>query len=64
MIDPDTIEDIDDCDGDAILAYGFDTASEKWAWAWLPIQFIAEAGRSDIIDRIFPRHDDDDDEAP
>ena len=32
MIDPDTIEEIDDCDGECVYAYGFDPVTENWAW--------------------------------
>jgi hypothetical protein len=60
MIDPDTIEDIDDCDGESVFAYGFDPTSGKWEWAWVPVEHIAESGRSDIIDRLFPRYEEED----
>ena len=60
MIDPETIEDIDDCDGESIFAYGFDHVKKSWEWAWVPIEHVAECGRSDIVDRLFPRYDDDD----
>ena len=53
MIDPESIEDIDDCDDEAIFAYGYDPDSKKWVWAWVPIVHVAEAGRTDIIDRLY-----------
>ncbi|MFN3832149.1 MAG: hypothetical protein ACK4SQ_07980 [Allorhizobium sp.] len=52
MIDPDTIEDIDDCDGESVLAYGYNPISKEWAWEWVPMEELAEAGRTDIIARV------------
>ncbi|MGU3493674.1 hypothetical protein ACLBXM_06485 [Xanthobacteraceae bacterium A53D] len=53
MIDPTTIEDIDDCDGESIYCYGFDPDSGKWECQWVPLEYVADAGRSDIIERLF-----------
>lgn len=53
MIDPDTIEDIDDCDGEEVYAYGYDREAKEWKWAWVPYDFLAEAGRTDIIERAW-----------
>lgn len=58
MIDPDTIEDIDDCDGESVLAYGFDTEKGEWSWGWIWIDILRESGRTDIIERIFPYEED------
>ena len=57
MIDPETIEEVDDCDGESVHAYGFDAEAKVWKWDWLSLEYVAEGGRSDIIDRLFPRHD-------
>jgi hypothetical protein len=48
MIDPSTIEDIDDCDGESVLAYGRATTG-RWTWQWVPIETLYEAGRGDIL---------------
>ncbi|YBV97098.1 hypothetical protein M1D80_09440 [Phyllobacteriaceae bacterium JZ32] len=53
MIDPETIEDMDDCDGESLHAYGYDPVARKWEWAWIPLEYIYESGRSDIIDRLY-----------
>lgn len=63
MIDPETIEDIDDCDGEAVYAYGFDPETSKWTWGWVPLEYIQEAGRTDILTRLFPGDDEDEEEA-
>ena len=52
MIDPDTIEDVDDCDGESILAYGYNPIDRVWVWEWVPMEELAEAGRTDIIARV------------
>ena len=53
MIDPETIEDIDDCDGESIFAYGYDPLTKKWGWAWIELEYVAECGRTDIVERIY-----------
>ena len=53
MINPETIEDIDDCDGEEIFAYGYDPVSKTWKWDWVPFDHLAEAGRTDIIERVW-----------
>jgi hypothetical protein len=57
MIDPETIEDVDDCDGDAVYVYGFDPEKNGWGWSWLALQYLYESGRGDIIERLFPSSD-------
>ena len=52
MIDFDTIEDIEECDGEAIHAYGFNPETKSWEWAWVQIEDLAEAGRIDIVERV------------
>lgn len=52
MIDPDTIEDIDDCDGDSIWAYGYNTVSKQWEWGAVPLEYVYDAGRTDILRRL------------
>ncbi|MCO5135983.1 MULTISPECIES: hypothetical protein [unclassified Shinella] len=63
MIDPETIEEIDDCDGESVRAFGFDNDTGRYSWAWVPLEYVAECGRSDIIDRLFPRYDEDEEAA-
>lgn len=48
MIDLDTIEDIDECDGEAVHVYGR-LSTGQWSWQWVPIEAVAEAGRDDIL---------------
>lgn len=57
MIDPETIEDIDDCDGESVSAYGFDPDTGQWGWGWVALEYIEEAGRTDITERLFGRRD-------
>ncbi|MCB4771451.1 hypothetical protein LGR54_22845 [Ancylobacter sp. Lp-2] len=59
MIDPETIQDFDDCDGESVSCYGFDTETGQWGWGWVPLEDLEEAGREDILDALFParRHD-------
>ncbi|MFK4537923.1 hypothetical protein ABIA00_006106 [Bradyrhizobium ottawaense] len=38
MIDPDTIEDADECDGESLHAYGYDREKGEWRWQWVPIE--------------------------
>lgn len=45
MIDPETIEDIDDCDGESAYVYGFDAKTGKWSWGWLLLEHLYEHGR-------------------
>lgn len=52
MIDTDTIEDIEDCDGDTVWAYGYNTVSKKWEWAAVPLEDIYDGGRTDILQRL------------
>ncbi len=52
MIDFDTIEDVDDCDGEAVFAYGFDPLKQEWVWEWVPLEDLAEADRRDILQRL------------
>jgi hypothetical protein len=53
MIDPETIEDIDDCDGESIFALGYDPLTKRWEWQWVTLEYVAECGRTDIIERLF-----------
>jgi hypothetical protein len=52
MIDPETIEEVDDCDGESVHAYGLDAATGQWGWAWVSFEHLAEAGREDIISSV------------
>lgn len=58
MIDPETIEDMDDCDGESVHAYGYDPVKDTWGWGWVALEYIYESGRTDIIERISPQHAD------
>jgi hypothetical protein len=49
MIDIDTIEDADECDGEALHAYGRDTSTGEWVWRWVPVEVLIEAGRGDLV---------------
>ncbi len=49
MIDLDTIEDADDCDGDTMHVYGRDPTTGQWFWQWLPVETLLEAGRGDLV---------------
>lgn len=53
MLDPDTIDDIDENDGEEVMCYGYDPESKSWKWAWVPYDYLAEAGRTDITDRMW-----------
>lgn len=52
MIDLDTIEDIDECDGEAVHAYGRSSSTGQWSWCWIPVETLAEAGRDDILHAV------------
>ncbi|MDF2810412.1 MAG: hypothetical protein K0S56_1443 [Microvirga sp.] len=54
MIDPETIEEWEECDGEAVSCYGFDPDTGEWAWGWVPLENIEENGRTDILDALFP----------
>lgn len=60
MIDPETIEDMDDCDGESVHVYGFDPETNGWGWGWLGLEYLYESGRTDIIARLFPEQDEED----
>lgn len=60
MIDCETIEDMDDCDGESLSCYGYDPETGKWGWGLVPLEYVYESGRSDIIERLHPRYDDED----
>lgn len=49
MIEPDTIEDADEFDGEALHVYGRDISSGEWLWAWVPVETLIEAGRGDLL---------------
>jgi hypothetical protein len=49
MIDPDTIEDVDDSDGEALHAYGRDSDTGEWRWQWIAVETLLEAGRGDLV---------------
>lgn len=57
MIAPETIEDTEHSDGESVLSYGFDPDTGQWGWGWVPIEYLEEAGRTDIIERQFGRPD-------
>lgn len=49
MIDIDTIEDADECDGEALHVYGRDATTDQWLWAWVSVELLIEAGRGDLL---------------
>lgn len=49
MIDIDSIEDADECDGESLHAYGRDTTTGEWQWQWVPVETLLEAGRGDLV---------------
>jgi hypothetical protein len=49
MISPDTIEDVEDAEDDAISCYGYDPDTGQWGWGWVPIETLYEYGREDIL---------------
>jgi hypothetical protein len=49
MIDLNTIEDADECDGESLRVYGRDVTTGHWQWQWLPVEVLIEAGRSDLV---------------
>jgi hypothetical protein len=49
MIDIETIEDADECDGEALHAYGRDTTTGQWTWRWVPVEMLIESGRGDLV---------------
>lgn len=49
MIDPDTIEDIDESDGEVIHVYGRNSVTGRWEWKWVPVETLIEAGRGDLV---------------
>ncbi|WP_185933316.1 hypothetical protein [Rhizobium sp. P007] len=53
MIDPETIDDIDEVDGEEVFCHGYDPTAKEWKWDWVPYDHLADAGRGDIIDRIW-----------
>ena len=53
MIDPDTIDDIDEVDGEEVFCHGYDPSVKEWKWDWVPYDHLADAGRSDIIERVW-----------
>lgn len=58
MIDPETVEEWEDCDGEAVSCFGFDPDTGQWGWGWVALEYIEEAGREDIMERLFPHRRD------
>lgn len=63
MIDPETIEDFDQCDGEDANVYGYDPETDSCDWGWVPIRVIEEAGRTDVLEWIHGHRLDDMDDA-
>jgi hypothetical protein len=51
MIDAETIEDMNDCDGEFLHAYGYDPDTKPWQWRGFRSN-SNESGRGDIIERL------------
>jgi hypothetical protein len=49
VIDIESIEDADDCDGESLRAYGYDRELGEWQWQWVPVEVLLEAGRGDLV---------------
>jgi len=49
MIDIDSIEDCDECDGDLLHVYGRDAVTGQWRWQWVSVEVLIEAGRADLV---------------
>lgn len=54
MIDAETIEDWDDCDGNSIYCYGYNSETKEWEWGWCDIADLEIEGRLDILRQLFP----------
>lgn len=52
MIDTDTIDEFEDCDGYTVWAYGYNTVTEKWEWSAVTLEDLQEGGRTDILRRL------------
>jgi hypothetical protein len=53
MIDLDTIDDADECDGEALHVYGRDADTGEWRWQWVSVETLVEAGRGDLVPGMF-----------
>jgi len=49
-LDLDSIDDIDDADGDALLVYVFDRSAGEFVWTWISRETLAESGRYDLAE--------------
>jgi hypothetical protein len=53
MIDPNTIDECDECDGEAVHVFGRDTTTGQWVWQWVAIETLLDAGRADLLPWLF-----------
>ena len=49
MISPDTIEDVEDAEDDAVYCYGRDAETGEWGWQWVSTETLYEYDRQDIL---------------
>ena len=52
VINTDSIEEVEDFDGEAAFCFGQDGNSTDWRWEWVPIEALMEAGRTDILQSV------------
>lgn len=45
----DDIEDAEECDGEALHAYGRDVATGEWTWEWVAVESLMEGGLGDLL---------------
>ena len=53
MIDPDSIDECDECDGEVLHVYGRDSDTGMWKWQWVAVETLVEAGRGDLVPWLF-----------
>ncbi len=56
MITLDTIEAIEDYDGEAAYCYGFDPEARAWSWHWVSREWLEEH-RPDILASLEPERE-------
>lgn len=62
MIDLETVEECDECDGDNVYVHGRDEETGSWAWGWVSLESLYESGRVDLLEGLgLERRDEDED---
>ncbi|MCZ0734582.1 hypothetical protein OZ671_10065 [Phreatobacter sp. AB_2022a] len=49
MIDPHTINETVETDGESLFCFGEDAETGEMVWAWIPVEILEEAGRTDLL---------------